>query len=56
LKHQSCEIIGWELHPADRVRKDGCERFLTNLPLCIYCKFQDASWIVDKRLGTGVRP
>ena len=54
LKHQSCIIVGWNPHPADCLTKKGCERFLSNLPVCIYCKFQDASWVVDERLGVGV--
>jgi hypothetical protein len=36
LKHQSCIIVGCNLHPADCLIKTGCERFLSNLPLCIY--------------------
>ena len=56
LKHQSCIITGWILHPADRLCKKGCERFLTNLPLCIFCKFQDATWVLDERLGVGIWP
>ena len=49
-------MIGWELHPADRLRKDGAERFLDYQPLCIFVKFENAEWEVDKRLGQGVWP
>ena len=56
LKHSPCTIIGWELHPADRLRKDGSERFLDYLPLCIFLQFKDATWVVDERLGAGVWP
>ena len=56
LKHSPCKIIGWELHPADRLCKDGAERFLDYLPLCIFLEFEDATWVVDKRLGPGVWP
>ena len=56
LKHSPCRISGWELHPGDRLRKDGAERFLEYLPLCIYLRFDDATWTIDKRLGPGVWP
>ncbi len=56
LKHSSCRVIGWELHPADRLRQDGAERLLDYLPLCIFLHFEDATWIIDKRLGLGVWP
>ena len=54
LKHSSATVVGWELHPADRLRQDGAERFLHYQPRCIYIKFADATWTVDKRLGAGV--
>ena len=56
LKHSSATVVGWELHPADRLRHDGTERFLHYQPQCIYIKFADATWTVDKRLGVGVWP
>ena len=39
LKHSSCKVIGWDLHPADRLRNSGTERFLHYLPRCIYLYF-----------------
>ena len=56
LKHSPCTVIGWELHPADRLHKDGAQRFLDYLPLCVFLKFEGAAWIVDERLGPGVWP
>ena len=56
LKHSPCTVVGWDLHPADRQRKDGPERFLDYLPLCIFLHFKDATWVVDERLGPGVWP
>ena len=56
LKHSSCTIVGWELHAADAQRKEGGERFRSYVPLCIFCKFEGATWVVDERLGAGVWP
>ena len=56
LKHSPCTVIGWDLHPASRLRQDGAERLLEYMPLCIYIKFPDTTWVVDKRLGPGVWP
>ena len=56
LKHESCEVVGWDLHVADRISERGGERLLQYLPYIIYLKFPDATWIVDKRLGPGVFP
>ena len=56
LKHSSCKVIGWDLHPADRLRNAGTERFLNYLPRCIVLHFPEAEWTVDQRLGCGVWP
>ncbi len=48
--------MDWDLHPADRLRQDGAERLLDYLPLCIFLHFENATWIIDKRLGPGVWP
>ena len=56
LKHSPCTVLGWELHPADAATAPGAERFLNYMPRCIYLKFADAIWTVDKRLGPGVWP
>ncbi|CAK0869630.1 unnamed protein product [Prorocentrum cordatum] len=51
LKHMSCELVGWELHPADRVRVAGSERFLNYLPRCLYLRVDGATWNVDPKLA-----
>ena len=56
LKHTSFEVVGWELHPADRQRISGGERYLHYLPLCIYVKFAKAKWKVHPNLDEGVFP
>ena len=35
---------------------DGSERLLDYFPLCVFLKFKDATWVVNKLLGAGVRP
>lgn len=54
LKHTPCTVVGWDLHPADRLREAGVERFLNYMPLCIYLKFDDTKWEVHPRLGKGM--
>ena len=44
----------WE--PADKLRKDDGKRVLHDLPLYTLCKFQNATWVVDERLGSEVWP
>ena len=56
LKHQSCEVIGWELHPADRVHDESSQRLLSYLPLVIYLKFEKATWRIHPALDVGVFP
>lgn len=56
LKHTPCIVIGWELHLLYRIQGEGAEIFLTKMPPCIYIKFENVSWIVDKKLGVGVYP
>ena len=56
LKHSSCTVVGWELHPADTATAEGAERMLNYVPRCIYLKFEGAKWTVDNRLGPGVWP
>ena len=36
IKHPPCTVVGWELHPADGASAPGAERFLTDIPRCIY--------------------
>ena len=43
LKHTPCEVVGWELHSADRRRDDCGERLLQYLPLVIYVRFENAT-------------
>ena len=56
LKHQSCTLVGWELHPGDRRNLAGCERLLSYLPRCLYLRVEGASWVIHSRLGPGVFP
>ena len=56
LKHAPCTVVGWDLHPDDRVRDNGGERLLQRLPNCIYLKFPDATWRVHEGLDPGVFP
>ena len=55
-KHTPCTIVGWDLHPADRMRTDAPERALQYQPHCIYIKFEGLSWEIHPGLGTGVFP
>ena len=55
-KHTPCTVIGWDLHPADRLRTDASQRKLEYLPRCIYVKFAGASWQVHPKLEQGVFP
>ena len=43
LKHTSCTIVGWELHPADRHRTDGSQRLLQYLPKVVFLQFEKAT-------------
>ena len=54
LKHSSCTVVGWELHPADIATAEGAERMLNYVLRCIYLNFEGAKWTVDNRLGPGV--
>ena len=56
LKHTPCTVVGWELHPADKMRSDAPERMLTYLPRCIYLHFADVTWRVHPDLDVGVFP
>ena len=56
LKHMPCKLVGWELHPADRLNIPGCERFLQYLPRCLYLKVANANWEIHPKLGPGVFP
>ena len=47
LKHSSCTVVGWELHPLDAETSPGAERFLTYMPQVIYLKFAEATWTVN---------
>ena len=56
LKHTPCTIIGWELHPADKLKTVGSQRVLQYLPRVIYLKFDNAEWEISAKLGKGVFP
>ena len=56
LKHTPCEIVGWDLHPGDRVHESGSERLLAYLPRVVYVQFSGATWQVHPGLHQGVFP
>ena len=55
-KRAPCKVVGWDLHPADRVSSDEAQRALQYLPRCIYVKFEGESWQIHPRLQPGVFP
>ena len=56
LKHTSCTVVGWELHPADKQETAPGERLLKYMPLCIYVKFQEMTERIHEKLAPGVFP
>ena len=56
LKHTACEVVGWDLHPGDRVHDTGSERLLNYLPHIIYVYFPGSKWQVHPQLAQGVFP
>ena len=57
LKHSSCEVIGWELHPGDVGKSShGVERLLSYVPTVIFVYFPNAEWEINSKLGRGVLP
>ena len=55
LKHSPARVVGWELHPADRVRQNGAEIFLHYQPLCILSssQTQHGQWTIISVLACG---
>jgi hypothetical protein len=47
LKHSTCYVVSWDLHPGDRVRRDDGERFLSYLPRMIIVRFENAKWQLE---------
>ena len=56
LKHTSCTVVGWELHPADKQVTAPGERLLKYMPICIYVKFQEMTERIHEKLAPGVFP
>ena len=57
LKHSSCVVIGWELHPGDQKQSSSnAERQLQYIPPVIFVRFENADWEIDSKLGRGVLP
>ena len=56
LKHTQCQVVGWELHPGDRIQQPGSERLLSYLPQIIYVYFNRATWQIHPGLPKGVFP
>ena len=51
LKHSSCEVVGWELHPGDVGKPNhGVERLLSSVPTVIFVYFPDAEWEINSKL------
>ena len=48
LKHTTCEVVGWELHEADKrhVGQRGEESFVTKMPKQVFVQFSDVTWQV----------
>ena len=55
LKHTSCIIVGWSLHPADKQHPEAGQRVLSQQPRCSYIKFPSASFRIGD-LEPGVFP
>ena len=45
-KHQRCVLVGWTLHPDEASEVEAFERNLQQMPLCLYWKFEGATWQV----------
>ena len=56
LKYIPCTVVGWELHPIDRLQGSDAERRLSKLPTCIFLKIGNTNWVIGKDLGTCVYP
>ena len=55
-KHTPCTVIAWDLHAEDKQQSRDGQRMLQAHPLCIYLKFEGATWQVHKGLPLGVFP
>ena len=56
LKHSSCEIVGWRLHPADELSDAQPERVLHHLMRVIFLRFPGETWQIHPNLPPGVFP
>ena len=54
-RNRECTLDGWTLHPDEASEVDGGERVLQHQPLCLYLKFEGATWRVGD-LEPGVYP
>jgi len=54
-RHRRCTLEAWTLHPDETSEADAGERILQHHPLCLYLKFEGATWQVAD-LAPGVYP
>ena len=57
FKNSRCHLHGWELHPVDEERFKNNTEFqfvLQHMPLHLYLKFEEATWVEHPELGAGV--
>ena len=54
-RNRECTLDGWTLHPDEASEADAGERVLQHQPLCLYLKFDGATWRVED-LEPGVYP
>ena len=54
LKHSSCEIVGWRLHPADELSDSQPERVLHHLMQVIFLHFLGEKWQIHPNLPPGI--
>ena len=55
-KDRPGKIVGWAEHPKEQTEAVDEERFLTQLPLCIYIFFPGCTWKIHEDLDPGVYP
>ena len=55
FKHRPGYIIGWTLHSDEASTVEDGERRLTHQPICVYIKFEGATWRIGD-LDLGVYP
>ena len=57
FRNSRCRLFGWKLHPVDQERLDNHttrEFVLQHMPICLYLRFPDATWVENEKLGAGI--